>query len=151
MKKIRISRAVTLCTFISLAIGILGFTTRYGLDGYEVYLNDKLVLKQYVNQVHNLRVLPLQKAKETEQLHVVYKHCQRENGPGTGRSIALKTEEGTTLRKWEFAEAKNGDTRMTIALKDLIQLQKKNTGHQLSLFYSSRELDKAEMLVVLRF
>ncbi|MES2808023.1 MAG: hypothetical protein V4619_05340 [Bacteroidota bacterium] len=152
MKKIKVNGAlIVMCAFITLAISSLSFTTRYGLDGYEVYLNDKLVLKQSVNQPLNLRILNLDKAKETDQLQFLYKHCMRDNGPGTGRSIALKDDTGNTLRKWDFADADKGGLRMAIAVKDLLLLQKKSAGHQLSLFYSSRELGKGEMLSMVRF
>lgn len=152
MKKIRISRAFMLaCAFITLAIGSLSFTYRFGLDGYEVYLNNKLVLKQYINQPLNLRVLALDKAKETDQLQFVYNHCMRDNGAGTGRSISLKDDTGNTLHKWDFADATSGSLKMTVAVKDLLQAEKKAAGHQLSLYYSSKELEKAEMLSMVRF
>jgi hypothetical protein len=152
MKKIRIGQAfILLFTLITLSITISSFTNRFGLDKYEFYLNDKLLLKQYVNQPLNLRVLQLDKAKETDQLQIVYSHCMRDNGPGTGRSVTLKDENGNTLHKWVFADANSAGLKMTIAVKDLLQLEKKNTGHQLSLYYSSKESERVEMLAAVRF
>jgi hypothetical protein len=152
MKKIRIGQAfILLFTLITLSITISSFTNRFGLDKYEFYVNDKLLLKQYVNQPLNLRVLQLDKAKETDQLQIVYSHCMRDNGPGTGRSVTLKDENGNTLHKWVFADANSAGLKMTIAVKDLLQLEKKNTGHQLSLYYSSKESERVEMLAAVRF
>jgi hypothetical protein len=145
MKKITFIGAL-LFTLISLS-----FTTRFGLDKYEIYLNNQLVLKQAVNQPLNLRVLALDKAKESDQLQIVYSHCMRNNGPGTGRSLALKDEAGHTLRQWTFADASGTDLKMTVAVKDVLQLQKKNAGHELSLYYTSHELEKGEMLSMIRF
>jgi hypothetical protein len=152
MKKIRIDRALMLLfTLITLSFASLSFTNRFGLDKFEIYLNNKLLQKQYVNQPLNLRVLQLDKAKESDQLQIVYSHCMRDNGPGTGRSIALKDENGNTLQKWVFADASGTGLKMTIAVKDLLQLEKKNESHKLSLYYSSNELEKGEMLSMIRF
>lgn len=152
MKKIRIDRALMLLfTLITLSFASLSFTSRFGLDKYEIYLNNKLLLKQSVNQPLNLRVLQLDNAKESDQLQIVYSHCMRNNGPGTGRSVALKDENGNTLHKWVFADATGTSLKMTIAVKDLLQLEKKNASHKLSLYYASNELEKGEMLSMIRF
>lgn len=140
-------KKLLVCALFAFALGSLSFTSRFGLDAYEIYLNNKLVLKQSVNQPLNLRVLSLDKAKESDQLRVVYRHCMRDNGPGTGRSIALKDESGNTLRKWNFAD----DGQMTIPVKDLLQAANKVAGRAVNLVYTSRELDKGEMLSMVHF
>ena len=152
MKKIRIDRALMLLfTLITLSFASLSFTNRFGLDKFEIYLNNKLLQKQYVNQPLNLRVLQLDKAKESDQLQIIYSHCMRDNGPGTGRSISVKDENGTTLHKWVFTDATGADLKMTIAVKDLLQLEKKNTDHQLSLYYNAKESERVELLAMVRF
>jgi hypothetical protein len=145
MKKITFIGAL-LFTLISLS-----FTTPFGLDKYEIYLNNKLVLKQFVNQPLNLRVLQLDNAKESDQLQIVYSHCRKDNGPGTGRIVALKDEQGATLLKWTFADATGADLKMAIPVKELIHWQRKRAGHELSLYYSANELPKSEMLSMVRF
>lgn len=144
MKKTTFGQAFTrVFTLITLSLTLFSFTTRFGLDGYEVYLNSKLILKQYVNQPVSLRVLQLDKAKEGDELRIRYTHCRKE-GPGSGRSIALKDEQGTTLKKWAFADGSGSD--MPIPVKELLQLEKMNTRHDLSLHYTARELPNGEML-----
>jgi predicted molibdopterin-dependent oxidoreductase YjgC len=140
---------IKLFMLITLSLTAFSFTTKFGLDGYEVYLNNKLILKQYVNQPLSLRVLQLDKANEGDELHIKYKHCTKK-GPGTGRSIVLKDEKGNTLKKWAFADATDSDFNMTIAVKELLQLEKKNAHHELSLHYTARELPKGEMLGFVR-
>jgi hypothetical protein len=140
-------KKVLICVLLASALVNLSFTARFGLDGYEIYLNNKLLLKQYVNQPLNLRVLNLDKAKETDQLQIVYRHCHKDNGPGTGRSITLRDENGNTLREWHFTDA----SQMTIGIKDLLQAAKKAAGRELSLVYLSRELNKGEMLSSVHF
>src|SRR4051812_12239784 len=110
-------------TLITLSLTAFGFTSKFGLDGYEIYLNNKLILKQYVNQPVSLRVLQLDKANEGDELHIKYTHCANK-GPGTGRSIVLEDEQGNALKKWAFADATGSDFNMTIAVKELLQLKK---------------------------
>lgn len=150
MKQIKFNQSfIKMFTLITLCFTTFSFTTKFGLDSYEVYLNSKLILKQTVNQPLNLRMLQLGKAKETDQLHIIYTHCQNK-GVGTDRSIALKDEKGNTLKKWVFANTTNSDLTMTVAVKELLQLEKKNVKHELSLHYSAHELPKGEMLGFLR-
>jgi hypothetical protein len=137
-------KKLLVCAFLVVALGSLSFTTRFGLDGYEIFLNNKSVLKQYINQPLNLRVLNLDKAKETDQLRIVYKHCRLDNGTGTGRGIALKDEAGTILHQWSFTDA----GQMTILVKDLRQAEKRSGKNKLSLYYTARELEKGEMLAM---
>lgn len=131
---------------IALALGALSFT-RFGLDAYDVFLNDKMVMKGYVNQPLDSRILSLGKAASGDQLRVVYRHCRLNNGPGTGRHIALKDESGHALQQWDFADA----GQMIIPVKDLLSAKKKSANHQLSLYYTAHELDNGQLLAAIRF
>ncbi len=140
---------IKLFALIALCFTAFSFTAKLGLDSYEIYLNNKLILKQSVNQPLNLRVLHLDQANDKDQLHIRYKHCNME-GAGTNRSIVLKDEKGNTLKKWDFADATGADLSMAIPVKELLQLQKNHVQHELSLSYSARELPKGETLALLR-
>jgi len=141
---------IKMFTLITLCFTAFGFTTKFGLDSYEIYLNNKLILKQSVNQPLSLRVLQLNKANDNDQLRINYKHCTVK-GAGTNRSIAIKDEKGNTLKEFEFANATSSDLNMVISVKDLLQLEKSNVHQELSLHYTSRELPKGEMLASLHF
>ena len=150
MKTIKFNQAfIKVFTLITLCITAFSFTTKFGLDSYEIYLNNTLILKQTVNKPLSLRTLQLDKAKETDQLHIKYTHCSN-NGVGTDRSIALKDEKGNSLKKWVFANATGSDFKMTIAVKELLQMQKTHGDHELTLVYNARELPKGEVLAVIR-
>lgn len=145
MKRTTFNRVfITMCMLVALCFTAFSFTPKVGLDSYEIYLNNKLILKQSVNQPLNLRVLQLSQASSGDQLHIIYKHCSLTGGAGTNRSITLKDEKGNTLKKWSFANATGTDLSMVIPVKELLQLEKMNTAHQLSLHYAARELYKAE-------
>lgn len=151
MKQLKFNHAfIMMFTLITLCFTAFSFTTKFGLDSYEFYLNNKLILKQYVNQPLNLRVLQLSKANENDQLSIRYTHCTIKDGTGTARTIAIKDEKGNTLQKWVFADATGRDLNMTIAVKELLKLEKAHASHELSLHYTARELPKGEMLSMLR-
>ena len=134
---------------VALGFTVFGFTANLGLDSYEIYLNNKLILKQYVNQPLSLRKLQLEKANANDQLRINYKHCHG-NGVGTDRSIAIKDERGNTLKKWDFADGKGANTNMIIAVGELSRLEREHANQDLSLHYASRELPKGEVLAFLR-
>ena len=140
--------SLVLITFIALAFTASAFTNRFGLDSYEIYLNNKLVQKQYVNQPLNLRVLALIKAKESDHLQIAYTHCMNK-GTGTARSISLKDEKGETLAKWKFADGTHA--KMSIPVKELLHWQKKKAGHELILYYIAHESEKEELISSVRF
>ncbi|HRP57441.1 hypothetical protein [Agriterribacter sp.] len=94
-------------------------------------------------------VLQLEQANDKGQLRIIYKHCTLE-GAGTGRTIVLKDEKGSTLKKWTFTNAGGSDLSMSIPVSELLQLEKNNAGHDLSLRYTARELPKGETLAFLR-
>ncbi len=139
---------IKLFTLITLCLISFSFTTRFGLDSYEIYLNNKLILKQSVNQPLSLRVLQLDKANDNDQLRITYKHCTLE-GAGTDRNIVLKDEKGNTLKNWSFANATGSDLTMVISVKELLLLKKNNARHDLSLYYIAKELPKGQMLASL--
>jgi hypothetical protein len=120
-----------------------------GLDSYEIYLNNRLILKQSVNQPLGLRVLPLNKAGADDELRITYRHCTLE-GAGTNRSIVVKDGKGNILKKWTFADASGADWSMIIPVKELLQLEKHNAGSDLRLHYTARELPKGETLAFLK-
>lgn len=134
---------------LTLCFATFSFTTKFGLDSYEIYLNNKLILKQSVNQPLNLRVLQLKPENAGDQLLITYKHCNLP-GAGTDRSITLEDEKGNVLKKWAFPDATGSDLSMKIPVKELLQLEKSNVHPDLSLHYTARELVKGQTLAFLR-
>lgn len=140
---------IKIFTLITLCFTTFSFTTKFGLDSYEIYLNNKLILKQSVNQPLSLRVLKLEKTNDNDQLRIKYTHCTVK-GAGTDRNIVLKDEKGNVLKNWAFADATGSDLSMVISVKELLKLEKDNAGHDLSLQYSAKELPKGQTLAFLR-
>jgi hypothetical protein len=126
-----------------LCIVVSGFIPNMGLDRYEIYLNDKLVLKQHVNAPLNLKKLALNGARGSDHLRIFYTHCTNK-GIGTNRSIVVKAAGGDVLKKWVFKDVEKG---MDIAVKELLQVEKQHSDKILSLHYEAQELSDGEMLL----
>jgi hypothetical protein len=139
---------------IATAITILGITLSMlsaragGVDRYEIYLNNNLLLKQSVNQPLSLQSLQLNKSNQKDELVIYYYHCGQ---VGKGRKIAIKDEKGNIVKEWKFANTTGSNTGMTIPVKELLDLEKKNVNNQLSIFYTSEQLLQGRMLTGVKF
>lgn len=134
--------------FALTMIGLTAFTIKAeaGGDVFQVFLNNKLILKQFVIEPLTLKNLPLQEVNPNDYLEIFYSHC---GTTGKGRSIALKDENGKIFKEWKFADASAGNSGMRITVKEIQELQKKNKNGQLNLYYASHEMPKGRMLASL--
>jgi hypothetical protein len=128
-------------TLATLFVTALGFSATAGGDSYEIYLNNKLIVRQFLHEPIDLKNLSLDKANANDQLVIYYSHCGQ---TGKNRSITIKDNNGSILKEWKFADAA-GRSGMTISVKELLQLQKKGNG-QLTMVYASKELPKGQAL-----
>src|SRR5687767_13701609 len=76
------------------------FTAKAGGESFEIYLNNKLILRQAVSQPFTLQSLSLDNANKDYQLLIYYHHC---GDVGKGRSIAIRDDKGTIIKEWKFA------------------------------------------------
>ncbi|WP_157366914.1 hypothetical protein [Algoriphagus vanfongensis] len=137
-----------------LLLLVIGFSTTafapdYGLDSYEIHLNEKLIMKQFVNQPLNLRTLQLEKAEAQDMLWVKYTHCTLK-GAGSNRAIVLKDDQGHELTQWTFADSRDENKAMKISVAELRKFEEAHKNHQVSLYYKSSELPGAELLAYLK-
>ena len=139
----------------SLFMALIGLTALMqpviaGGDSYRIYLNNKLILQQYVTRSLDLKNLPLSEANANDKLVIYYNHC---GATGRSRSIAVKDENGVVLKEWKFQDAPMkeggvnipaGDDGMTIPVKEILAIQAKS--QELSLYYSSQQLPAGHLL-----
>ncbi|ASZ09689.1 hypothetical protein KTO58_27545 [Chitinophaga pendula] len=137
---------LTACTVIfTVCITLMSFSARAGLDSYEIYINKKMILQQYVNQPLQFDQLQLHNASPQDQLIIHYRHCH-EPRTGTNRSITVRDEKGAVLKQWKF---KDGASGMTIPIGELQQLEKSYAGNDLHIFYTADQMLRPYMLVAL--
>lgn len=138
------------CTAIvaTLIFCLQAFIVKAGTDSYEIYLNNKLILRQVVNKALTLQSLQLDKANKNDQLVIYYNHC---GAIGKGRTIAIKDDKGNIIKEWKFADFNGTDKGMTIPVKELLQFEKSYAHTPLNLFYSAQQLPQGRTLSALQF
>ena len=133
---------------IALCSLLFSFSFRPGAHSFQVYLDSKLVIDQYVNFKSDAPELKLDPAENQSQLIVKYSECGRRV---TGRMIALKDDGGKLLKEWRFEGASTGyQESMKCSVKDILALKHKGD-NALRLYYSSNEFPEGQMIVRLAF
>jgi hypothetical protein len=122
---------------------LLSFSTEpAGGEGFEIYLNNKVVLQQFGSNMDKLKTVSLEQSSPADQLAIIYHHCGKW---GKNRVVTIKDEKGNTLKKWNF---KDEGPRMTCKVSDILGLQKENKS-VLKLYYSSSELPEGRQLAAI--
>ena len=141
-----VKRLPGLILIAALSLFMLSAAVPGGQDHYKVYLGKKLILDRVVTEPLTLKSLALDKANAEENLTVVYRHCHM---TANDRRIQLKNDKGEIVKEWKFPDITNVDKPMTISVKELLSLQKKN--NSLTLYYISKQAPKGQLLVGLNF
>jgi hypothetical protein len=115
------------------------FTAKAGVDVFEIYLNNKLLLQQAANKPFTLQSLQLDKSNSNDELVIYYNHCGES---GRHRSIAVKDDKGNIIKEWKFADANKVRSPMRIPVRELLQLNKGYAHTSLTIFYSAQQLPK---------
>ena len=157
MKKINYQPALLLVLLATLSCVLFSFSLRtaeaiflnknnFGGEGFEVYLNDKLVLQQYGKNMDNVKSLQLDQSVSNGQLAIRYYHCGQ---PGKGRVVTIKDENNVVLKEWRFGDAKDAAAKVCCNVKDILALPKLKAGKKVNLYYASAELPNGRLLVIL--
>jgi len=136
--------AAPVLLFLSLIL--FSFTGNRGGEGFEIYLNSKLVLQQFGSQLNNVKSIQLDQNSPTDELTIKYHHCGQ---VGKNRSITIRDGQNKILKEWHFADVSKGSAAMSCYVKDIVGLKKGNGTITLNLYYSSTELPKGRQLASL--
>lgn len=137
------TKAIKRLAGIALSAVLFSFSTGSGGEGFEIYLNNKLVLQQYGKDLNTVKTLKLDQASDNDQLSVKYYHCGR---VGKSRTITIKDGQDKVLKQWKFTDVANAAASMSCSVKDILDLQK-GKDKTLKLYYSSSELPQGRQLV----
>ena len=117
-----------------------------GGEGFEVYLNNKLVLQQYGDKMNTVKTLELDQSASNGQLAIRYYHCGK---PGKSRVVTIKDEQNVVLKEWRFGDAKDASARVSCNVKDIFALPKFKAGKKVNLYYTATELPNGRLLATL--
>lgn len=130
---------------VLVCISLFSFTSKFGGDSFEVWLNGKRILQQYVHVSKGVQTLHLAEASVNDRLDIYYSHCGQ---TGTNRLITVKDGQDRPLKVWKFTDATGKNAAMSFKLKDVLSLKKHKTD-KLNLVYSSNELPGGRMLATI--
>lgn len=116
--------------------------TKPGGEGFEIFLNDKLLVQRFGNNMDNTAALSLSSAGTTDKLIIKYHHCGQ---IGKKRVITIKDAQNNVLKTYWYNDEGKPILGIEVPVKDIIDLKKGNT--VLKLYYSSAELPNGRMLV----
>jgi len=130
--------AVVAAVMLAFCSTLFSFSMPTGGDSFTIYLNNKMVLQQYIYKDKEVKTLSLQQSNYNDELHISYRHC---GTVGKDRTIIIKDGQDRMLKQWHFTDT-NSD--MSCKVKDILDLKKGNTS--LKLYYSSKELPTGYLL-----
>lgn len=121
------------------------FSGTWGGDSYRIYVNNKLVLEQFVYNQKEVQTISLGQNGPNDQVNVYYSHCGK---TGQSRHLSIRDDKNNLLKEWRYADASNANGGMTCKAKDILSLQA--TNEKLGMVYSSKELPEGKMLAYVK-
>ena len=137
-------RSIIAKTFSLLVIStaLFSFSAKPGGEGFEVYLNNKLILQRFGNNMKAVQTIRLDEGSANDELTIKYHHCGK---VGKNRVLTVKDGQDKVLKAIRFADVSYETGGMSCRVKDIISLKKGNSA-TLKLYYSSSELPEGRLL-----
>ncbi len=129
---------------LAICATLFSFINRPGGEGFEIYLNNKVVLQQFGKEMNSVKNLQLTQSSATDKLTIKYHHCGR---IGKNRVVTVKDAQNKVLKEFRYVDVATPVAAMTVDVKDILTLKKAN--NQLKLYYSSSELPNGRMLALI--
>ncbi len=128
-----------------ISITLFSFRAGFGGEGYEVYLNNKVILQQFGKQLDNPTTISLEQADPNDQLLVKYYRC---GTSGDNRVFTIRDAKNKILKEWRFASGEGRLATMTCKVKDILSLPAARS-EKLKLYYTSTEVPAGRLLASL--
>jgi hypothetical protein len=140
------SKLIAVKFLLLLVCGTMfSFSPKAGGDSFEIILNGKRVLQQFVYVSKGIQTIQLTPTSDNDKLDIYYNHCGQ---VGKNRYIIIKNEKDQPVKVWKFSDTVDKDGAMSIRLKDVLNLRKNKTD-KLNLFYTSSELPGGRTLATI--
>lgn len=141
MKSI-IAKATLLLTFCTALFSF----TKFGGEGYEIYLNNKVMIQKYGNaEMNAIQSLQLSQGDADDQIVVKYHHCGK---VAKSRVLTIKDGQNKVLKQFNYADIPSPMAGMALNVKELFSLKKGSNG-TFHLYYSSSELPHERLLTTI--
>lgn len=121
------------------------FNAKPGGEGFEIYVNNSLVLQQFGTGMNNVKSLSLADYGAKDEIMIKYHHCGK---TGKNRVVTIKNGNDKVLKTLRFTDVNSPVSGMKFKLAEILSLKKDNEG-TLKLFYASTELPGGRMLATI--
>jgi len=145
--------AITLLAPIGLLVLLSAFSGGMGTHSFTIYLNNRLMVRQYVAMAREegTKSLQLEQRDYNDQLIINYNECGQ---AGTDRTIVLKDGQNKLLKEWHYPDVAGANptsvnAAMACKVKDIFDVQKANGNDRVNLYYSSRQVPNGCLLASL--
>lgn len=150
MKKINYRPTVVFSLLTLLCTTLFSFSVEtakpvFGGEGFEVYLNNKLILQQFGQEMNTVKMIKFDQSATNGELAIKYYHCGQ---PGKSRVVSIRDEKNGVLKQWKFGDTKDA-SKLCCNMKDILALPKLKEGKNVNLYYSSTELPNGRLLAIL--
>lgn len=141
------SKAFSLLVLGTILTILPSFTSKPGGEGFEIYLNKKLVVQKFGGDIKNISTIELDQAALNGELTVKYFHCGR---VGKERHITIKNDQNKVLKTFRYPDGSSTNTAMLCRVNEIAGLQKATNNKQMKLYYSSTEIPDGRQLASLQ-
>ena len=132
-------------TLVALGATLFSFTPKPGGEGFEISLNNKVVIQRYGSDINTANSLPLNPSAYNDQLIIKYHHCGK---VGKNRVVSIKDGQNNILKEFRYADVLTPLAAMSVPVKDILSLKKGNN-NTLKLYYASSELPNGRVLATI--
>ena len=143
MRKIIKRTAMVAALLFSASLMLFSFSSRKGGEGFEIYLNNKLVLQQFNKDMNTVKTIQVEQGLVNAELTVKYFHCGQ---VGKNRSITLKDAQNNILKEWHYTDGSKSDVSMSCKMKEVANFKLTKSSSILHLYYASAELPNGRLL-----
>ena len=136
-----------ICVLVAILFSISSFSIFKGGDIFEIYINDKKIVEQFVFlDPKAVKSFSLDKSSAQDKVRVMYSHCGK---IGKSRSITITNEANKALKTWKFEDNPKSGKIMDCNAADLLAMVKENSKSKLNLVYTSEEIPDGKMLATI--
>ena len=130
---------------VAIGATLLSFSPKPGGEGFEISLNNKVLIQRYGSDINALNSLQLSPASSNDQLIIKYHHCGK---VGKNRIVTIKDGQNNLLKEFRYADVSAPVGAMSLPVKDILNLKKGNL-NTLKMYYASSELPNGRLLTTI--
>ena len=141
-----IIKSTALLVLLACSTTLLSFSEIRGGEGFEIYLDNKLLVQRFGNEMNKVAQVQLDSRLADSKITVKYHHCGK---VGKNRVITLKNADNKILKQWKFRDVDQPYGAMSCNVQNILNVETKGQS-QLNLYYASSELPSGRQLASIR-